>query len=356
MFPPALMMSRTSRRGLLTGAAALAALLAAPGFTPLLAQDATPAASGDPLSAWNDGAAKQAIRDFVASVTDPASPDFVIPEDRAAVFDLDGTLWVERPVYVDLMFAEDRARDLIAATPTLAKATPYADLVSLDDHTLVALPPEDVTELVVDPFTGETPGEYHDLAVRWLATAENGYYDRRVVALAYVPMIQTMRFLEANGFTVYMASAGDIQFLRAHAEPVFGIPPAQVIGMMVGLDVTPGDAPGETELQRTDQVAFPVWGDDKAIAVERHVGIRPILAVGNSDGDMAMLGWTLASPAAHLAMIVWHDDAVREFDYGPTNGMTQTRAELESLGIVIISMKDDFRVLFAPGDGPVVTP
>ncbi|MFM9107526.1 MAG: haloacid dehalogenase-like hydrolase [Chloroflexota bacterium] len=342
---------------MLSGAAALAALLAAPDLLRVHAQDATPAAPGDdPLSAWNDGPAKRAILTFVAAVTDPDGPGFVPEAGRIAAFDLDGTLWVERPVYVVLMFAEDRARDLIAENPVLAAATPYADLIAYDDGTLASLPEADVYELMVDPFAGETPEDYHELATSWLETAVNEHYGRRVVALTYLPMMQAMRYLEANGFVVFIASAGDLEFLRAHAEPVFGIPPERVIGTLVGLEAAPGDDPGEIELQRTGTIDFPVWNDNKAIAIERHAGLRPIFSAGNSDGDMAMLGWTLSTPGERLAMIVWHDDGVREFDYGATNGMTETRADLEAEGIVVISMKDDFRDMFAPGDGPAITP
>jgi hypothetical protein len=341
--------SRITRRTLLSGTAAVAALLAAHPF--IRAQDATPVAGEDPLSAWNDGPPKQAIEAFIASVTDPGNPGYVPPYDRLAVFDLDGTLWVERPAYVDLLFAEDRARDLIEMDPALAAATPYADLVALDEGRRASLTHEDVLALVSQPFKGETPETYTALAVEWLNTAVNPHFDRRVVALTYLPMLQLMRHLEANGFAVAIASAGDIDFLRAHAEPVFGVPPERVIGSMAGLEVADEQA-GKVALRRTGETGFEVWGDGKAIAIERHMGQRPIFAVGNADGDLQMLGYTLAAEGERLAMMVVHDDGEREFEYGADTNLKTPVADLESRGIVVISMKNDFREIFAPGDGP----
>jgi hypothetical protein len=307
----------------------------------------TPAANADPLGAWNDGAVKRAILRFVAAVADPASPGFVPPAARLAVFDLDGTLWVERPTYVDLLFAEDRARKLLAEDPALAGRAPYADLLALDEGSRTALSEQDVLALVFDSFAGMTPAEYRARARAFLETVRNPLLDRRWVACAYAPMLELLRLLEANGFTTAIASAGDIDFVRTHAWPVFGIPPERAVGTSCRYQ-----AGSDGEVRRTDDLDLGVWDDGKAVAIQLHLGRRPILCVGNADSDLAMLGWTLAGDGERLALLLHHDDGGREFAYDRAVNLATPLPVLRERGITVVSMKDDFRVVFGDGPGP----
>jgi phosphoserine phosphatase len=337
--------ARLSRRTLLHGAAAASLAVLAPGS----ARAATPSPA-DALLSWNDGQIKETILDFVRRTTSVESQEWVAPADRIAAFDLDGTLWVERPTYVDLLFVEERARQQLELDPSLADREPWKGVINLDDDARYQLTDEEVTGLVFDTYVGFTPEEYRELATIWLNSAMNVVLGRRHVDCTYQPMLELLAFLRAHEFTVVMASAGDIEFLRAHCEPVFGIDRNLAVGTSVVTTLrTEGDL---TELVRMDQGGQGVWGDGKPIAINLHIGRRPILAVGNADSDLQMLGYALSSDHPSLAMIVHHDDAEREFVYDKTVNLKTPLDRLAALGIDVISMKNDFAVMFPPLPGP----
>ena len=335
----------TNRRTLITASAMGAMAAVFKGFPAVNAF----AAGEDPLPSWNAGAAKESIISFVTAITDPEHPRFVPVEDRFAAFDLDGTLWVEKPTYVDLAFAEARGRERIELDPELAQMDPWKSLVELDEGTRSSLPEDAVTGLVVDAFHGESPDTFQFFAREWLNASVNPVLGRRNLDLSYLPMQELLAYLRANEFEIAMASAGDIEFLRVHAEPLFGIPMEFTIGTQVALEVqTNGN---DAELVRGNTIVFGVWGDNKPIGIRVHTGRRPILAFGNTSGDIPML-LNAMQDGEGLALMLAHDDAEREFAYGNDPSGPDAIEKLEEQGIIVVSMKHDFATIFSEEPGP----
>jgi phosphoserine phosphatase len=327
------------------------ALLAAVAFTSTIARAALPAEAsakvGDPLPSWNDGPAKQAILDFVTKVTTPGSPDFVPVPERIATFDNDGTLWCEKPLPVQLYFALDRVKALAPQHPEWKTQEPFASLLKGDLKTAAAGGDHALLELMMATHTGNTTEEFNAIVKDWIATATHPKTGRHYTQMVYQPMLEVLAYLRANGFKNFIVSGGGIEFMRAWAENVYGIPPEQVIGSSVKTQFELRD--GVPVLVRLGELNF---NDDKAgkpVAINQHIGRRPVMAFGNSDGDLQMLQYTGAGSGARFCLYVHHDDAVREYAYDRKDALAkldQGLDEAAAKGWTVVSMKNDWKQVF----------
>jgi len=269
--------------------------------------------AGDPLASWNDGATKQAIVQFVESVTDGTSPDFVAPAERIAVFDNDGTLWSERPIYFQLQFVMDRVKSLAGEHPEWATQQPFQAVLENDQEALVASGEHGLFELAMATHSGMTTTEFEAIVTEWLETSRHPRFDRPFTELVYQPMLELLAYLRANDFETFIVSGGGIEFMRPWTEEVYGIPPEQVVGSSIKVEFENVD--GQPVLRRLPELDFL---DDKAgkpVAIHKFIGRRPIAAFGNSDGDLQMLQWTAAGSGARLQVLIHHTDETREWSY-----------------------------------------
>jgi phosphoglycolate phosphatase-like HAD superfamily hydrolase len=306
-------------------------------------------AQSDPLRSWNDGAAKKAILDFVADVTDEASADYVKPEERIATFDNDGTLWAEKPVYVEFQFAIDRIRALAPQHPEWKSAPPFDHLLAGDTTAFMAGADKSLLAAVATSHSGMTPDEFEGIAKEWLATAKHPTKHRLYTELVYQPMLELLTYLRANEFKTFIVSGGGVEFMRAFAERSYGVPPDQVVGSQGKLKLEMVN--GKPALMKLPAVQFIDDKDGKPIGIENHVGRRPIAAFGNSDGDLEMLQWTCAGSGARYCLFVHHDDAVREWAYDRHSTVGRLDAGLDAAkanGWTLVSMKSDWKTIFPP--------
>ena len=307
------------------------------------------APGADPLPSWNEGANKQRIVDFVKAVTTTGGKDYVAPADRIAVFDNDGTLWLEYPMYTQVLFVFDRIKALAPQHPEWKDKEPYRSVLANDVKGVMAGGTQGLLELVGAAQSGVTPEELEKIVDQWMATAKDARFKRPYTELTYQPMQELLRYLRANGFKTYIVSGGTVDFMRAFAEPVYGIPNEQVIGsrQKFAFEVKGG----QPMVMMQPPLEFNDDRSRKPIAIAQIIGKRPIAAFGNSDGDFQMLQWTTAGSGKRLGMLVHHDDAVREYAYDRDSsvgklveGLDQYRA----MGWGLISMKNDWKVVFAP--------
>jgi len=305
-------------------------------------------ATGDPLPSWNDGAAKQAVLNFVRSATDKGSPQYVPPERRVATFDQDGTLWVEQPMYTQVMFAFDRVKAIAPKHPEWADREPFKAILADDREAMAKFTLRDLEVVIAATHSGMTVEEFRGIAKDWLATAKPPRFKRPYTECVYQPMREVMAHLRANGFRTYIVTGGGQDFVRAYAEAVYGVPPEQVIG-------TAGQTKYEFRDGRPVLVKVPkvLLVDDKAgkpEAIDLVIGRRPVAAFGNSDGDREMLEYSRGEGTG-LAMLVHHDDAVREFAYGPKSKVgtfsDELMAEATKHHWTVIGIKDDWKRVFA---------
>lgn len=306
-----------------------------------------------PLASWNDGAARRAIVDFVQATTDKASPNFVPPEDRIATFDQDGTLWVEHPLYAQAMFAIDRMRALASAHPEWKTEEPFKTVLSGDTGAMEHFTEEDWAEIVGATHAGMSNDEFQSIAKQWIETAEHPRFKRKYTEIIYQPMLELMDYLRANGFRTYIVSGGGQEFMRVYAQRVYGIPPEQIVGSSIVTKYEMKD--GKPVLMRLPKLFFIDDRDGKVVGINLMIGKRPYAAFGNSDGDREMLQWTGAGGGVRLKMLVLHDDAVREYAYGPAAGLPDTKVgtftpalydEAKQSGWTVISMKNDWKRIF----------
>lgn len=311
--------------------------------------------AADPLAAWHDTETKQAIVTFVRKVTMEGSPDFVPGPERIAVFDNDGTLWCEQPAYVQMLFVIDRVKALAPQHPEWKSRQPFASLLKGDMNAALAGGEHAILELVMATHAGMTTGEFEQMVKDWLATAKHPRTGKPLTSMVYQPMLELLAYLRANGFKTYLVSGGGIEFMRPWTERVYGIPPEQVIGSSIKTRYEV--QAGRPVLRRLPELDFI---DDKAgkpVGIHAHIGRRPIAAFGNSAGDREMLEYTTqAGSGARLGMLVLHDDAQREYAYGPARGLPASKVgtfppalddEARRQGWVVISMKRDWRRVFA---------
>ncbi len=305
--------------------------------------------SDRPLPSWNDGAAREAILEFVARVTALRGPDYVRPAERIAVFDNDGTLWCEQPMPVQAFFLIDRVKALAAKDAAMAARQPFKALLEHDMKTLHGLGKRGLMELFAATHAGMHEEEFEAIACDWFASARHPKLDRAFPRLAYRPQVELLEFLRANGFKTFIVSGGGVEFMRAFAEEAYGIPREQVIGSSGRLRY---DARGEdVVLMKTSELnSF----DDREVKPQNiglHIGRRPLLAFGNSDGDLAMLRYTKAGHDPRLALLLHHDDAEREFAYDrdfKLSPLADALDRAEEYGIQLVSMKHDWAEVFVP--------
>jgi len=333
---------RLSRRALLAWAAI--ALSACAQLAPV----------ADPLPSWNDGAAKDAIVLFVRKTTEATSPQFVPPAQRIATFDQDGTLWVEQPMYAQVHFALDRVRDVVKAQPALAGEAPFKAVVNGDREAMARFGSEDLLKIVAASQSGLTIEAFHEVVKAWAASAKHPRYQRPYTELVYAPMLEAMQYLRSNGYRTYIVTGGGQEFVRAFAEAVYGVPPEQVVGMMHKVDYAVRD--GKPALTFAPPLFFNDDKDGKPVGINMVIGRRPNAAFGNSDGDQQMLEWTTGGAGARLGMLVLHDDAQREYAYGPAAGQPASRVgtftqalheAAKAKGWTVISIKNDWKRVFA---------
>ena len=309
----------------------------------------------DPLPSWNDGAAKQAILELVRATTAAGGTDFVERGQRIATFDQDGTLWVEHPIYIQVVFALDRVVVLAPEHPEWKTNEPFKTVLSGNKEAMAKLSLHDLEEIVFATHAGMTVEAFNAIATEWAAKAKDDRWSRPYTELVYQPMQEVLSLLRANGYRTYIVTGGGQDFVRSYAERVYGIGPAQVIGST--LDTKYGyDAKGQGVLLREPKVELNNNFSGKAEDIYVFTGQRPLAAFGNSTGDRQMLEWTAAGAGKRLGMLVLHDDAVREYAYGPAAGLPDTKVgtftqalldETKQRGWLVISMKDDWKRIFA---------
>jgi phosphoglycolate phosphatase-like HAD superfamily hydrolase len=311
-------------------------------------------AEPDTLPSWNEGAAKQAILTFVHAVTDTSSPKFVPVEERVATFDQDGTTWVSHPMYTQVIFCLDRVRDVVKAKPELAKVEPFKTVLAGDRTAIAKFAMKDLEKILVATLTGMTVEDFRAEVAKWLATARHPRWNRTYTELVYEPMLELMQYLRNNGFKTYIVTGGGQDFVRVYSERVYGIPPEQVVGTMGGTKF--GYAKdGTPTLTKEPRLLLNDDNAGKPEGIHLMIGRRPHAAFGNSTGDREMLEYTGAGDGARLMMLVLHDDAEREYAYGPAKGLPDTRVgtfpralydEATRRGWSVVSMKTDWKRVF----------
>jgi len=304
-------------------------------------------AVADPLSSWNDGPAKRSIIEFVAKVSAPESPDYVPPPERIAVFDNDGTLWAEQPLYFQLLFAFDRVRALASDHPEWKDTQPFKAVLEGDLDTALSGGDQALLEIILATHAGMTTAEFSAIASDWLKTAKHPVSGRLFTEMVYQPMLDLLEYLRTNGFKTYITSGGGIELIRVFAEDVYGIPPEQVIGSSLKVQYEYRD--GNPALVRLPEIDFV---DDKAgkpVAINHHIGRRPIAAFGNSDGDLQMLQWTCAGDGARLCVYVHHTDAEREWAYDRNSHIGRLDVGLDQAlqnDWTVVDMASDWKYVF----------
>jgi hypothetical protein len=311
-------------------------------------------AQADPLPSWNDGAAKQAILTFVHVTTDQASPNYVQPGDRFATFDQDGTTWVEHPMYTQMIFVFQQVVALSRQHPEWKATEPFKSVIAGDKAAMAKFSDHDLLAIFAATQTGMSVEAFRSTAKDWLAKAKDPRWQRAYTELIYQPMLEVMQYLRANGYRTYIVTGGGQDFVRTYAEQVYGIPPQQVIGSAVQTEYTYNQQ-GEGILMRPPKLLLNNNFSGKPEDIYLFIGRHPKAAFGNSTGDQQMLEYTQAGGGASLEMLVLHDDAQREYAYGPAQGLpatdvgTFTQAlydEAKSKGWTVISMKNDWKRIF----------
>jgi phosphoglycolate phosphatase-like HAD superfamily hydrolase len=305
-------------------------------------------ASAQTLPSWNEGNAKASILRFVRAVTDRHGADYVVPGDRIAVFDNDGTLWSEQPLYFQFLFMLDQLKAAAPKHPEWNDNPAFKALVAHDREVLAKLGPKPVLELLAVANSGMTVGEYDRTIREWLAKQRHPRFKRPYTDLVYKPMQELLAYLRANGFRTFIVSGGAVEFMRPWAQKAYGIPPEQVIGSQQDVKFEMKD--GKPVLTREPRFAFIDDGPGKPVGIYRHIGKRPIAAFGNSDGDLQMLQVTAAGQGRSLALIVHHDDAHREFAYDRQSSvgrLDKALDEAKANNWIVVSMKSDWKRIFA---------
>ena len=299
------------------------------------------------LPSWSDGPAKKAILQFVSDVTKKGGPKYVPPSERIATFDNDGTLWAEQPMYFQLAFVFDEVKRMAPGHPEWKEKEPFKSVIAGDLKSALAGGEKAISQLMAASHSAMTTEEFAKNVGNWIASAKNPKFNRLYRECTYVPMVELLNFLRANGFKTFIVSGGGVEFMRVWAEKAYGIPPEQVIG-------SSGKTKFEIKNNRVDLIKLPEVefvddGPGKPVGINRFIGRRPILAFGNSDGDQQMLEYTASGSGARLMLILHHDDAVREVAYDRTSSigkLDKAWDEATQRGWVVVSMKNDFRKVF----------
>ncbi|PQO46007.1 HAD family hydrolase [Blastopirellula marina] len=310
-------------------------------------------AAQDVLPSWNNTAAKQAIIDFVAKVTDENSPHFVPVEDRIATFDNDGTLWTEHPMYTQLSFALDRVKVLAPGKPEWQTQQPFQAILANDLKAVAAAGEKGLAQLIMATHAGITTTEFEAIVQDWFATAKHPRFQQPYTQCTFLPMVELLEYLRANGFKTFIVSGGGIEFMRPITLGAYGIPAEQVVGSSIKTKFEMQD--GKAVLLRLPEIDFIDDHEGKPVGINRFIGKRPIASFGNSGGDREMLQWADAGEGLSLKMLVFHNDAEREYAYGPADGLPDTKFgafpqdlmdEAKQKGWVVIRMKEDWKTIF----------
>ncbi len=300
------------------------------------------------LASWNDSPATRSITAFVERVTNPQSPDFVPPPARIAVFDNDGTLWAEQPMYFQFLFAVDRVKDMAPQHPEWKTTEPFASVLRGDMNAALAGGEHAILKLVAATHAGMTTGEFDAVVKQWLATARHPTTGQPYTSMVYQPMLELLQYLRANGFRTFIVSGGGVEFMRAFAEATYGIPPEQVIGSSGKLKFELRD--GVPALVKLAEIDFIDDKEGKPVAIQKHIGRRPIAAFGNSDGDLAMLQWAAAGHGTSLCLYVHHTDAQREWAYDRQSKVGRLDKGLDEAvakGWTVVDIQKDWKRVFA---------
>jgi phosphoserine phosphatase len=313
----------------------------------VIALATTLAQAADALPSWNDGKSRQSIMEFVKRVTAKGGKDFVPPAERIAVFDNDGTLWAEQPMYFQLAFALDRVKALAPQRPEWKTQEPFASLLKGDLKAALAGGEKALLEIVMATHAGVTTEEFEKIVRDWLATAKHPKTGRAYNEMIYQPMVELLRYLRSNGFKTYIVSGGGVEFMRPWVEQAYGIPPEQVVGSTIKTRFEMRD--GRPVIARLPELDFLDDKEGKPVAINRFIGRRPILAFGNSDGDLQMLQWTAAGGGARFMGVVHHTDAGREWSYdrkSHVGRLDKALDEAKTKGWTIVDMKNDWKVIY----------
>ncbi len=305
------------------------------------------AVAADWLASWQAGPARERIVRFVGDVTDPTSPHYVPPAERIAVFDNDGTLWSEQPIYFQLQFAFDRVRALAPQHPEWQTTEPFRSVLAGDRAGIAKAGEQGLVQIVAATHSGTSSDEFERIVASWLDTARHPRFQRRYDELTFAPMRELLVYLRAHGFKTFIVSGGGNDFMRVFSQRAYGIPPEQVIGSRLRSRYEVRD--GRPEVVRTPEIGFIDDGPGKPVGIEEVIGRRPILAVGNSDGDFEMLEYTTGAPGPRLGVIVHHDDGTREYTYDRASSFGHLERALDAApgrGWLVVSMKDDWRTIY----------
>jgi len=303
--------------------------------------------AADPLPSWRATEAKKRILDFVTSVTTPGRQGYVRQSDRIAVFDHDGTLIVEQPVYIEIVQVMDRLKEEAAKNPALKATEPYRAAIDGDVKALTAAGNPSLIALVAKTNAGVTSAEFQAIVQRWIEASHHPRFNTSFDRLTYRPMTELLRYLKSKGFKIYIVTGSNVDFVRAFAERLYGIPPEQVVGSLSKMD--PVVRAGQMELMRAPALDVISDGVGKPIGINHQIGKRPLIAIGNSDGDFEMLKWTTDGKGPRLGAIVRHDDAQREYRYDRESQVGRLDKALDAAAAnhwLIISMEKDWRKIF----------
>lgn len=327
-----------------SGMARAAWLLAA-----MLAWTGAAWAAQDPLPSWNDGQAKQQIQDFVKKATTTGASGFVPPEQRIAVFDNDGTLWAEQPIYFQFFFVIDQLKAQSPKHPEWKTTEPFKSALAGDFKGVAATGEKGIAQLMAATHAGMTTDEFARSVNQWVSTARHPKTQRVFTEMIYQPMVELLHYLRDNGFKTYIVSGGGQDFMRAWAWATYGVPPEQVIGSQGGLKFELRD--GKPVLLKEAKVALLDDGPGKPVGIQRALGVKPVFAFGNSDGDQQMLEWTASGSGARFAGLVHHTDAQREWAYdrqSPVGKLDKALDEAAAKGWTVVDMAKDWKVVFPP--------
>jgi phosphoserine phosphatase len=306
-------------------------------------------AQSDPLPSWNETASKKAIVDFVELVTTPGSPGFIAPAERIATFDNDGTLWAEQPMYFQVIFIFDRIDELAPQHPEWREKEPFASALRGDRKAAISGGVKAILEMAMATHAGMSTEAFGRLVIEWLDHARHPTTGRRYTDMVYQPMLELLDYLRANEFRTYIVSGGGIEFIRPWAEHIYGVPPEQVVGSSIKSKYEVRD--GRPMLTRLPEMNFIDDKEGKPVGINQHIGRRPIMAVGNSDGDFQMLEWTTAGEGPRFGLLVHHTDGEREWAYDREShigGLNRGLDEGPKRGWTIVDMARDWEVVFPP--------
>lgn len=333
-------MSRRTALKIVGAGAVVAAAAVVGGYT--LQGPAQPSRAVDPLPSWNDGKTKEAILTFVQKVTDERSADFVPPAERIAVFDNDGTLWVEAPISVEGAFVIDRVKELEPQHPEWKDTQPFKAVLEGDMKTVTESGERGFLELAMGTHAGMTTNEFEQIVINWITKAQHPQFKRLYTDLAYAPMLELLSFLRANRFKTYIVSGGGAEFMRPWTDRIYGVPPEQVVGSTI---VTKFQIlNGKPVLMRLPEIDQIDDEEGKPVAINKFIGRRPIAAFGNSDGDLQMLQWTTSSAGIRLGLMVHHDDTEREYAYD--KGAEKVLELAAGNNWIVASMKNDWKKIY----------